>query len=280
MARDTPCCRKSLFPASSRSVRGGCRAGWTGLAPVFPVPAALLQRGLASAHVFQPCPVAGVRSTPAGWERKQAASCWPCRSKTGVRRGAGPCKGAWWPGTAGRGALGTCWRGRRGRHAWLVALGMRRRRDVCPCWKSLCGCGGGVGAPHPWATAGTPRVNPGSPRQPGPWGTGVAVGGNELCPWLGAVPFQREPEAGRERVAASRTRPEKRGVERKSIACVCLGPEEPAGPGLGCASGLWQRLAKGDVPGHRRAEGWQLLTALSPRTCPCRALPARGGCGG
>lgn len=131
-----------------------------------------------------------------------------------------------------------------------------------------CGCPAPLG--HTWDPAGEPWV----PSAAWP------VGGNELCPWLGAVPFQREPEAGRERVAASRTRPEKRGVERKSIACVCLGPEEPAGPGLGCASGLWQRLAKGDVPGHRRAEGWQLLTPLSPRTCPCRALPARGGCGG
>lgn len=178
-----------------------------GLVPLSPLPAAALQRGLASARVFQAffqpqgsvtplldgrkraetrCPRHRKNWGPGVWAIQSHLVPWHCRE-----RGTGQLLG------------GPAWHG-----PWDAA-GAEGKRCLPMLKKPFCRWGGGGWCPaplgHSWDPMGEPLAHPGSLAH------GMATGSKHPCPWSGVAgchPRGSERQAGK-RVAGSRMWPGK-----------------------------------------------------------------------
>lgn len=147
-----------VFPAFSKHPSACWRGGWMGLDRLnLPLCSSMALLPSAFPSHFQ-------LFLPDGWERAGRDLLPPSQGIWNPKRcWMWGCQVTQCPGTAGRGALGSCWWGQRGQRRWLVVSG--KERDFCWCWKSLCRWGGGGGCPaalgHSWDPVGEALGQPG-----------------------------------------------------------------------------------------------------------------------
>lgn len=214
-----------------------------GLDPLPLVTAAVLQRGLASAHVFQLFPATGVCHTPADGRKQAETRCPPLQENQGP-------KGCWTAGDAkSRSALVL-----QGEGCWAAAGGASVA-STGGLWSSGCSgsrgeetfarvekaSGGGVvvvGILHPWVTAGTLWMNPWLTLAVWPLGDGGGHGEQQAVSLVGGcgMPAQREREAGGKTGGREQDVAWKMGCRRrKHRARVCASMHGGAGGAVGFA---------------------------------------------